>query len=178
MCNASRSTAHILEALQATNICSHQRLQEPTVHRREPMRAHQLRISRNTTHTPVVSGIADRTMTIYLPRTTANTATRVVGEDVVGSLQHAPSMDSMSSSVSTSPLNFSATRSASRPPSRMPKERRLRGQRGDCGSSARLHQALNGHFWPFCLRPLFWIDARTERLGVPKPKLISKYTTR
>jgi len=33
MRNASRSTAYIQEALQATNICTRERLQEPTIHR-------------------------------------------------------------------------------------------------------------------------------------------------
>ena len=74
-------------------------------------------------------GTTDRSITMNSPRTTAQTAIGVVVEDVVGSLQHAPLMDSMSSSAWTSPLTFSATSSASRLPSWTPKKRRRRSQR-------------------------------------------------
>ena len=41
MRSASTSTAHNQEAQQATNTCTRERLQEPTIHRSEPRRAHQ-----------------------------------------------------------------------------------------------------------------------------------------
>jgi hypothetical protein len=60
-------------------------------------------------------------MLMNSPSTTAQTAIGVVGEDVVGSLQHAPLMDTIRAPTSTSLLNFRTTRSASQPPGRMPK---------------------------------------------------------
>ena len=56
MHNASSSMTHDQEALQGTNICSHQRLQEPVIHRREPMRAHQHHVRARQT----LSGTAGR----------------------------------------------------------------------------------------------------------------------
>ena len=97
---------------------------------------------------------------------TVQTAIQVVGEDVVGSLQCAPSMESMSDPALTSLLNFRTTSSESQPPSRMPKERRRRGQRDDCASAERRDEALERPLPPIRLRLLFWIDARTERQGV------------
>ena len=96
---------------------------------------------------------------------TVQTAIQVVGEDVVGSLQCAPSMESMSDPALTSLLNFRTTSSESQPPSRMPKERRRRGQRDDCASAERRDEALERPLPPIRLRLLFWIDARTERHG-------------
>ena len=97
---------------------------------------------------------------------TVQTAIQVVGEDVVGSLQCAPSMESMSDPALTSLLNFRTTSSESQPPSRMPKERRRRGQRDDYASAERRDEALERPLPPIRLRLLFWIDARTERQGV------------
>ena len=96
---------------------------------------------------------------------TVQTAIQVVGEDVAGSLQYAPSMESMSDPALTSLLNFRTTSSESQPPSRMPKERRRRGQRDDCASAERRDEALERPLPPIRLRLLFWIDARTERQG-------------
>ena len=50
--------------------------------------AHQYRFSRDNRARQIPSGATARTTTMISPRTTAQTATRVVGEDVVGSLQH------------------------------------------------------------------------------------------
>ena len=108
------------------------------------------------------SGIADRTTTMNAPKLTGQTAIGVLGEDVVGSLQHAPSMESMSPAASTSPLIFSTTSSASQPPRRMPKERRRLDQRDGHASEERLDPAFERPFPAIPLRPLFWIDARTE----------------
>ena len=108
------------------------------------------------------SGIADRTTTMNAPKLTGQTAIGVLGEDVVGSLQHAPSMDSMSPAASTSPLIFSTTSSASQPPRRMPKERRRLDQRDGQANEERLDPAFERPFPAIPLRPLFWIDARTE----------------
>ena len=79
------------------------------------------------------------------PNATGQTAIRVLGGDVVGSLQHTPSMDSMRAPALTSPMNFSATSSVSQPPRWMPKERRRRDQRGDHASAERLDEAFE---WP------------------------------
>ena len=96
------------------------------------------------------------------PNATGQTAIRVLGEDVVGSLQHTPSMDSMRPPALTSPMNFSATSSASQPPRRMPKERRRLDQRDGHASEERPDPAFERPFPAIPLRPLFWIDARTE----------------
>ena len=50
--------------------------------------AHQYRFSRDNRARQIPSRATARTTTMISPRTTAQTATRVVGEDVVGSLQH------------------------------------------------------------------------------------------
>ena len=89
------------------------------------------------------------------PNATGQTAIRVVGGDVVGSLQHAPSMDSMSAPASTSPMNFSTTSSIPRPPSRTPKKRRRGGQR-DTSTPARRGS----------IRPL---NAQRTKLAEPNP---------
>jgi hypothetical protein len=102
---------------------------------------------------------------------TVQTAIQVVGEDVVGSLQCAPSMESMSDPALTSLLNFRTTSSESQPPSRMPKERRRRGQRDDCASAERRDEALERPLPPIRLRLLFWIDARTERQGERRARI-------
>ena len=96
------------------------------------------------------------------PNASGQTAIRVLGEDVVGSLQYTPSMDSKRAPALTSLLNFSTTRSASRPPGRMPKERRRLDQRDGHASEERLDPAFERPFPAIPLRPLFWIDARTE----------------
>ena len=129
------------------------------------MPAHQHRLSRDCRARQEPSGTAGRSMSMNVPRMTAKTAIRVVGEDVVGSLQLAPSMDSISSSASTSPLNFSTTSSVPRPHSRPPKKRRRRGQRGDRASSERPDPAFERPLPPIRLRPLFWIGARKTRQG-------------
>ena len=99
------------------------------------------------------------------PNATGQTAIRVLGEDVVGSLQHTPLMDSMRAPALTSPMNFSATSSASQPPRWMPKERRRRDQRGDHASAERLDEAFERPLPPIRLRPLFWIGEWTTRQG-------------
>ena len=99
------------------------------------------------------SGIADRTTTMNAPKLTGQTAIGVLGEDVVGSLQHAPSMDSMSPAASTSPLIFSTTSSASQPPRRMPKERRRLDQRDGHANEERLDPAFERPFPAIPLRP-------------------------
>ncbi len=78
---------------------------------RETMPTHQHRLSRDCRARQEPSGTAGRSMSMNVPRMTAKTAIGVVGEDVVGSLQLAPSMDSSSSSASTSPSNFTTTSS-------------------------------------------------------------------
>ena len=100
------------------------------------------------------------------PNATGQTAIRVLGGDVVGSLQHTPSMDSMRAPALTSPMNFSATSSVSQPPRWMPKERRRRDQRGDHASAERLDEAFERPLPPIRLRPLFWIGEWTTRQGV------------
>ena len=130
------------------------------------MPAHQHRLSRDCRARQEPSGTAGRSMSMNVPRMTAKTAIRVVGEDVVGSLQLAPSMDSISSSASTSPLNFSTTSSVPRPHSRPPKKRRRRGQRGDRASSERPDPAFERPLPPIRLRRLFWIGEWTTRQGV------------
>ena len=99
------------------------------------------------------------------PNATGQTAIRVLGGDVVGSLQHTPSMDSMRAPALTSPMNFSATSSVSQPPRWMPKERRRRDQRGDHASAERLDEAFERPLPPIRLRPLFWIGEWTTRQG-------------
>ena len=132
---------------------------------RETMPAHQYRLSRDFRARQEPSGTADRSTSMNLPRMTAKTAIGVVGEDVVGSLQLAPSMDSISFSASTSPLNFSTTSSVPRPPSRTPKKRRHLAQRDDHAGAERPDPAFERPLPPIRLRPLFWIGARTTRLG-------------
>jgi hypothetical protein len=96
------------------------------------------------------------------PNATGDTTIRVLGRDVVGSLQHTPLMDSMRAPALTSLLNFSTTRSASRLPGRMPKERRRLDQRDGHASEERPDPAFERPFPAIPLRPLFWIDAQTE----------------
>ena len=90
-------------------------------HYPETLPAHQHRLSRDRRARLEPSSAADRSMLMNSPSTTAQTAIGVVGEDVVGSLQHAPLMDTIRAPTSTSLLNFRTTRSASQPPGRMPK---------------------------------------------------------
>ena len=148
MRSASRSTAHNQEARQATNTCTRERLQEPTIHRREPRRAHQHRNPWTKRAHQVLFGTADRDRAMILPMKSTKTAIRVDGEDVGGSLQHAPSMDSMSAPASTAPMNFSATSSASQPSPRTPKQRRHGGQRDEDPSSQRPDPAFKRPFLP------------------------------
>ena len=129
---------------------------------RETLPAHQHRLSRDHRARLEPSAAADRSTSMNSPRTTAKTALGVVGEDVVGSLQHTPSMDSISSPASTSQLNFSTTSSASRPPSQTPRQRRRRGQRDERASAERPDLAFERPLPPIRLRRLVWIDARTE----------------
>jgi hypothetical protein len=103
MRSASRSTGH---STHPGSTAGHDhmhaseapRAHEPTTHRREPRRG---RISTGNlvtnehARTQMLFGATDRVRGVILPRTSTKTANRVVGEDVGGSLQHAPSMDSM-----------------------------------------------------------------------------------
>ena len=129
---------------------------------RETMPAHQYRLSRDFRARQEPSGTADRSTSMNLPRMTAKTAIRVVGEDVVGSLQLELSMNSISSSASFSPLNFRTTSSTSQPPRWMLKERCRLDQRDGHASEERPDPAFERPFSAIPLRPLFWIDARTE----------------
>ena len=89
MRSASTSTAHNPEAQQATNTCTRERLQEPTIHRSEPRRAHQHRKPCDKRAREVQFGTTNRDRAMTLPIKSTKTAIRVVGEDVGGSLQHA-----------------------------------------------------------------------------------------
>ena len=119
-----------------------------TIHRREPRRAHQHRNPWTKRAHQVLFGTADRDRAMILPMKSTKTAIRVDGEDVGGSLQHAPSMDSMSAPASTAPMNFSATSSASQPSPRTPKQRRHGGQRDEDPSSQRPDPAFKRPFLP------------------------------
>ena len=121
MRSASQCTPLSQEVLQGSNTLSPQWLPEPAIHSERRCR----HISTGCLVTVAArlepSGAADRSMLMNSPSTTAQTAIGVVGEDVVGSLQHAPLMDTIRAPTSTSLLNFRTTRSASQPPGRMPK---------------------------------------------------------
>ena len=83
------------------------------------------------------------------PSASGQTAIRVLGEDVVGSLQYTPSMDSERAPALTSLLNFSTKRSASRlVPGRMPKERRRLDQKDGHASEERPDPAFERPFPP------------------------------
>jgi hypothetical protein len=112
------------------------------------------------------SGTSARSMTMKSPSVAVKTAIGVVVEDAVGSLQHAPSMDTMRAPALTSPMNFTATSSASQPPWRMPIQRRRLGQRDEHASAERPDLAFERPLPPIRLRRLFWIGEWTTRQGV------------
>ena len=87
MRSASRSTAHNQEAQQATNTCTRERLQEPTIHRSRPRRAHQHSKPCDKRAREAQFGATDQKGAMILLVTSTKTAIRVVGEDVGGSLQ-------------------------------------------------------------------------------------------
>ena len=74
MRSVSRSTAHNQEARQATNTCTRERLQEPTIHRREPRRAHQQRKACDKRARQVKFGTIDRDRAMILPLKSTKTA--------------------------------------------------------------------------------------------------------
>ena len=86
--------------------------------------AHQYRLYRDKRARQLHSDATAPTTTMISPRTTAQTASRVVGEDVVGSLQHRAVDELHLLSGLDYILNLRTTRSASRSPSHTPKDRR------------------------------------------------------